>query len=85
MKQEIEFRDPVVQSVVNKFVGRSDVGFKKYGTTLRDDKSDMFTWLNHLQDELMDGILYLEKAKEEYTDNIQEDLLKGLDAEWQEL
>jgi len=85
MKQEIEFRDPVVQSVVNKFVGRSDVGFKKYGTTLRDDKSDMFTWLNHLQEELMDAILYLEKAKEEYTDNIQEDLLKGLDAEWQEL
>jgi len=85
MKQEIEFRDPVVRSVVNKFVGRSDVGFKKYGTTLRDDKSDMFTWLNHLQEELMDAILYLEKAKEEYTDNIQEDLLKGLDAEWQEL
>lgn len=85
MKQEIEFRDPVVRSVVNKFVGRSDVGFKKYGTTLRDDKSDMFTWLNHLQEELMDAILYLEKAKEEYTDNVQEDLLKGLDAEWQEL
>jgi hypothetical protein len=85
MKQEIEFRDPVVQSVVNKFVGRSDVGFKKYGTTLRDDKSDMFTWLNHLQEELMDAILYLEKAKEEYTNNLQEDLSKGLDAEWQEL
>ena len=33
MKQEIEFRDPVVQSVVNKFVDRSDVGFAKYGKT----------------------------------------------------
>jgi hypothetical protein len=32
-KQEIEFRDPVVQSVVNKFVDRSDVGFAKYGKT----------------------------------------------------
>ena len=34
MKQEIEFRDPVVKRVVNKFVSRSDVGFKKYGVTL---------------------------------------------------
>jgi hypothetical protein len=65
MKQEIEFRDPVVQSVVNKFVDRSDVGFAKYGKTLRDDKSDVFVWLNHLQEELMDATLYLQRLKEE--------------------
>jgi len=65
MKQEIEFRDPVVQSVVNKFVDRSDVGFKKYGKTLRDDKSDVFVWLNHLMEELMDATLYLQRLKEE--------------------
>ena len=63
-KQEIEFRDPVVQSVVNKFVDRSDVGFAKYGKTMRDDKSDVFVWLNHLQEELMDAILYLEKLRQ---------------------
>jgi hypothetical protein len=62
MKQEIEFRDPVVQSVVNKFVDRSDVGFAKYGKTLRNDQSDIFVWLNHLQEELQDGILYIEKV-----------------------
>ena len=28
MKKEIEFRDPVVERVVNKFVSRSDVGYK---------------------------------------------------------
>jgi hypothetical protein len=65
MKQEIEFRDPVVQSVVNKFVDRSDVGFKKYGKTLRNDQSDVFVWLNHLQEELMDATLYLQRLKEE--------------------
>jgi regulator of replication initiation timing len=64
-KQEIEFRDPVVQCVVNKFVDRSDVGFAKYGKTLRDDQSDIFTWLNHLQEELMDATLYLQRLKEE--------------------
>jgi hypothetical protein len=65
MKQEIEFRDPVVQSVVNKFVDRSDVGFAKYGKTLRNDQSDVFVWLNHLQEELMDATLYLQRLKEE--------------------
>ena len=33
-KQEIEFRDPVVKRVVNKFVDRSNIGFEKYGRTL---------------------------------------------------
>ena len=67
MKQKtIDFRDPVVERVVNKFVGRSDVGYKKYGVTLEEDPSEMLEWLNHLQEELMDAVLYLQKAKEKY-------------------
>jgi len=66
-KKEIMFRDPVVENVVDKFVSRSDVGFAKYGKTLRDDKSDMHTWLNHFQEELMDAVLYVQRLKEEVT------------------
>ena len=67
MKQKtINFRDPVVERVVDKFVGRSDVGYKKYGDTLEEDPSEMLEWLNHLQEELMDAVLYLQKAKEKY-------------------
>ena len=33
-KKEIIFRDPVVERVCDKFVKRSDVGFKKYKQTL---------------------------------------------------
>ena len=68
MKEEktIKFRDPVVERVVDKFVGRSDVGYKKYGVTLDKDPSEMLEWLNHLQEELMDAILYLQKSKEKY-------------------
>ena len=62
----INFRDPVVERVVDKFVGRSDVGFEKYGITLENDPSEMLEWLNHLQEELMDAVLYLQKAKETY-------------------
>ena len=75
-KQLIEFRDPVVQSVVNKFVDRSDVGFKKYGKTMRDDKSDLFTWLNHVQEELMDATLYIQRLKEEIGNLREERLLR---------
>jgi hypothetical protein len=78
-KKEIEFRDPVVERVVDKFVSRSDVGFAKYGVTLRDDPSNMFAWLNHLQEELMDAVLYLQKAKEVYTEDIQESALKHIE------
>ncbi len=67
MKQKIiNFRDPVVERVVDKFVDRSDVGYEKYGVTLEDDPSKMLEWLNHLQEELMDAVLYLQKAKETY-------------------
>ena len=62
----MQFRDPVVRRVCQKFVGRSNVGYKKYGVTLEDDPSEMLAWLNHLQEELMDAVLYLQKAKEKY-------------------
>tara|TARA_R100000935_G_scaffold32855_2_gene53379 strand:- start:1061 stop:1324 length:264 start_codon:yes stop_codon:yes gene_type:complete len=78
-KKQIEFRDPIVERVVDKFVSRSDVGFAKYGITLKDDPSQMFAWLNHLQEELMDAVLYLQKAKEVHTEDMQEDLLMDLE------
>ena len=74
-KKEITFRDPVVEGVVDKFVSRSDVGFAKYGKTLRDDNSDLFTWVNHLQEELMDAVLYMQRLKEEITTLKEEAIL----------
>ena len=74
-KTSYVFRDPVVERVVDKFVSRSDVGYEKYGVTLNDDKSNIFQWINHLQEELMDAVLYLQKLKEESTDELQQALL----------
>lgn len=56
-----EIKDPIVDSVINKFNSRSSIGIKKYGTTLEQNNTDDF--LNHLQEELMDAILYIEKLK----------------------
>ena len=60
-----QIKDPIIKRVVDKFVERSNVGFKKYGVTLMDDKSNIDEWLNHLQEELMDAVNYIERAREE--------------------
>ena len=78
-KKQIEFRDPVVERVVDKFVSRSDIGFAKYGVTLNDDKSNLFAWINHLQEELMDAVLYMQKLKESSTEEMQEALLRNIE------
>ena len=55
--------DPIVKSVIKEFKQRSKVGIKKYGTTLKDNNTDDF--LQHLKEELMDGILYIQKLQED--------------------
>jgi len=80
-KTSYVFRDPVVERVVDKFVSRSDVGYEKYGVTLAEDKSNIFQWINHLQEELMDAVLYLQKLKEESTDELQQTLLNSFNEE----
>ncbi len=63
------FRDPVVQRVCDKFVERSDTGFKKYGKTLHEERvgghKDLAGYLNDVQEELMDAVLYIQAAREE--------------------
>lgn len=58
--------DSVVESVIKKFKDRSNVGIKKYGTTLDRKDINFDGWAEHLQQELMDGILYLERLKKEF-------------------
>jgi len=54
-------KDNIVDSVQNKFKKRSDEGIKKYNTTLDREDLTEEEWLNHLQEELMDATLYVEK------------------------
>jgi hypothetical protein len=56
-------KDPIVQDVVDRFISRSEVGQKKYGTTLYENNQDDF--LNHAIEESMDFILYLHKIKQQ--------------------
>ena len=78
--KEIKFRDPVVERVVDKFVSRSDVGFEKYGTTLEDERrlkmKGLQKYLNDLQEELMDAVLYIQSARDELQDLNEESLIQ---------
>ena len=57
--------DSIVKSVRDKYQERSDVGKLKYGKTLDRKDLTMKEWLNHLQEELMDATLYIEKLLKE--------------------
>jgi len=72
----LDFRDPVVKRVVEKFKNRSDAGFKKYGTTLHEERTTkmkgLMKYLVDIQEELMDAILYIQTAQEELKEFLDE-------------
>ena len=78
-RKEYGFRDPVVRTVVDKFVKRSDVGYEKYGSTLDDERrlkmKGLQKYLNDIQEELMDAVLYIQAARDELQDLHEESLI----------
>jgi hypothetical protein len=56
-------KDEIVDQVVNKYYMRSVVGIKKYNTTLETNNKD--NYLKHLQEELMDATLYIQKLMDQ--------------------
>ncbi len=78
-RKEYGFRDPVVRSVVDKFIKRSNVGYAKYGSTLDDERrlkmKGLQKYLNDIQEELMDAVLYIQAARDELQDLHEESLI----------
>lgn len=66
-----EIKDNIVESVVNKYIIRSEAGIEKYGITLQNNLLTFDEWLKHLQEELMDATLYLEKIQKLGINNAQ--------------
>jgi hypothetical protein len=55
--------DSIVDSVIDQFIDRAQFGKAKYNTDLDRNDLSVPDWITHAQQELMDGILYLEKLK----------------------
>ena len=72
-------RDLIIKNVIEKIKKRSDVGFKKYGVTLKDDDQPLDVWLQHIQEELMDAVNYIEKTRQALRSEIEEMYLKDIE------
>ena len=88
-RKEYAFRDPVVRHVCDKFVKRSDVGYEKYGSTLDDERrfkmKGLQKYLNDIQEELMDAVLYIQTAREELRDLSEEALIDKIKYDEEEI
>jgi hypothetical protein len=62
-QKPIKSEDTILIALMTKYYERSLEGQKKYGTNLDRNDIDLIGWLNHLQEELMDATLYIEKLK----------------------
>lgn len=53
----------IEQQVIDKINQRAAIGKNKYGITMERQDLNKADWLNHLQEELLDAIIYIEKLK----------------------
>ena len=52
----------IEDSVCKKILDRAKVGKEKYGVTMERGDLNFKEWMTHLQEELMDAIVYIEKV-----------------------
>ena len=62
--------DAITEAVVAQLRTRAEKGKLKYGTTMERDDLTLMQWLQHLQEELMDAAVYVEKLKGEIGEKI---------------
>ena len=59
----------IEQKVADKILSRAEVGEKKYCMTMERGDLSMVEWLTHLQEELMDAAVYVQKLIEDNADS----------------
>ena len=57
--------DKNVENVVKQLRDREEEGLQKYGVNTEREDLSTLEWLQHLQEELMDASVYIEKLKNE--------------------
>ena len=60
-------KDSIVESVRQDLLDRSEVGIKKYNTTLDREDLNAGDWMTHAYQELLDGALYLKRLHKEWS------------------
>jgi len=55
----------IEDNLCNRIQERAEVGKSKYGVTMERADLSYLDWIKHLQEELMDAAVYLEKIRTE--------------------
>lgn len=55
----------VEEKVIDQIRKRAATGEEKYGVTMERNDLSFVQWIQHLQEELLDAAIYLEKLKED--------------------
>jgi hypothetical protein len=85
MNFKVIVEDPIVLKVLSKYYERSQLGIQKYGSTLDRDDLNLTDWLNHLQEELMDATLYIEKLKADLKQAQKDAIIQLMNSEYDEM
>ena len=62
--------DKNVENVVKQLRDREEEGLLKYGVSTERTDLSTLEWLQHLQEELMDASVYIEKLKHQLNENV---------------
>jgi len=54
----------IEEQVIDKINKRAAVGLKKYGVTMERTDFTTIEWMEYLQEELLDGAIYIERLLE---------------------
>ena len=65
--------DKNVEKVITQLRDREEEGLRKYGVNTERVDLTPLQWLQHLQEELMDASVYIEKLKNEMKETRQKD------------
>ena len=79
--------DKNVENVVRQLRDREEEGLRKYGVNTERKDLTSLEWLQHLQEELMDASVYIEKLKNDMKEMqaTQEGLLEEINQmQWKE-
>ena len=79
--------DKNVENVVRQLPDREEEGLRKYGVNTERTDLTSLEWLQHLQEELMDASVYIEKLKNDMKEMqaTQEGLLEEIgEMQWKE-
>lgn len=63
--------NPILKSIQSKLISQTEKGLKKYGNSVNPSEYTTAQWVDHLQEELIDALVYAETIKSTVTAHVK--------------